>query len=138
MRKICYLFISMCMIFSLSSCSLYHKYSIKEITDIKDEYPISIVVTFNDEYEGSCEITDETLIRQIIELLNAREYKFSTASPPPGTNRSLMLKYSSGIELNISTRIIKENNGFYTPNSQDNLDYIIQEYAIEAGTITPR
>lgn len=138
MKRIYIVLLSMCLIFSLFSCSSNHKKSIKDISTIKDQYPASIIVTFNDEYKGSFEITEATLITQVIDLLNAREYKFSKKSPAPGSSRSLTLKYESGEEVKISTRVIRADNGYYVPSSQDDLDSILQEYGIAEGTVMPR
>lgn len=138
MKRIYIVLLSMCLIFSLFSCSSNQKKSIKDISTIKDQYPASIIVTFNDEYKGSFEITEATLITQVIDLLNAREYKFSKDAPAPGSSRSLTLKYDSGEEVMISTRVIRVDNGYYVPSSQDALDSILQEYGIAAGTVMPR
>ena len=140
MKRVFLLILSICIIGSLFSCTSNHRHSIKDITDIKDEYPSSIVVTFNDndEYKGSYVITDVTFITQVVDLLKARDYKFSKKPPAPGSSRSLTLKYESGEEVRINTRVIRTKNGYYIPSSQDDLDKILLEYGEKGGFVTPR
>ena len=128
--------ITLCLVV-LSGCSQNKIYKISEITDIKDEYPETITVTFTDEYQGTCVITDSDIIINIVDLLNAREYKFTKESPAPGTSRSLTLTYETGETIKISTRIISKDGGYYIP-SNDSIDEIVQEYGIESGDVSPR
>lgn len=128
--------ITLCLVV-FSGCSQNKTYSISEITDIKDQYPVTITVTFEDEYKGTCVITDSETINNIINLLKAREYKFTNDSPAPGTSRSLTLMYETGETVKINTRIISKDGGYYIP-SNDTIDSIVQEYGVESGDITPR
>lgn len=138
MKRIYVVLLSVCMIFSLFSCVPNKKQSIKDITAIKDEYPVAITVTFQDDYQGTFEITDETLIKQVIDLLNLREYEFSKGAPAPGSNRVLDLKYASGETVRINTRMISVDKGHYSPSRRDDLDAILQKLGIESGTVHPR
>ncbi len=122
----------------LSGCSQNKKYTIFDITAIKEEYPESITVTFYDEYQGTCVITDTEVIVQIIDLLKAREYSYLKSYPSPGSQRQLLLTYSSGETVGFSTRIIAKVSRFYFPTERDSLDSIVQEYGIQSGDITPR
>ena len=122
---------------AFSGCSQNKTYTITEITDIKEQYPVTITVTFNDEYKGSCVITDSETIIKIVDLLKAREYTFTKDSPAPGSSRSLTLTYETGETVEVSTRIISQNGGYYIP-SNDSIDSIVKEYGIESGDVVPR
>lgn len=125
---------------SFASCKYFQEYTIRDITDIRDEYPIRIQATFNDEYEGSCEINDAEVIKQIVDLLHERTYEYTSLPPYPGTNRSLTLIYADGQEVHFGTRQIQDakGSGAYSPNSRDDVDAIIGKFGIEAGTVKPR
>lgn len=138
MKRLILLTLNICLLCSLFSCASNKSKTIKDISEIKNEYPVSITVTFNDEYKGSFEITDEVLITRVIDMLNAREYVFTKEAPAPGSNRTLTLKYESGDEVTVSTRVIRASKGYYTPMSRDDLDYLLEQKGIEAGTVEPR
>ena len=132
------LLMSIIMLLTFSSCK-NKEYSIREITGIKDEYPISIQATFNDEYVGTCEINDPELIKQIVDILHARVYNYTNKSPYPGSNRSLTLIYESGETVHFSTRSISNGKrGYYSPIERDELDSIIGKYGIDTGDVVPR
>ena len=129
----------MLVVFSFASCKSLGEYTLKDITYIKDEYPVTIQAFFNDEYEGSCEINDPQMIKQIVDILHARTYEYTRLSPSPGTNRALTLKYASGEEIHFSTRYISDGKGgYYCPSQTDDLDKIIRRYGVDAGTVVPR
>ena len=129
----------MLVVVSFASCKQLKEYTLKDITDIKEEYPIEIQATFNDEYDGSCKITEPEVIKQIMDILHARTYEYTRLSPSPGTNRALTLKYASGEQIRFSTRYIGDGKGgYYCPSERDDLDYIIGRYGIDAGTVVPR
>ena len=138
MKRLHLLVLGICLLFLLLSCTSNKSQTLNDIVSIKDELPVSIIVTFNDEYEGFFEITEEELISQVIDMLNAREYIFTKDAPAPGSNRTLTLKYESGEEVKVSTRIISVSDGYYIPDSQDNLDYFLEKKGIESGTVEPR
>ena len=129
----------MLVVVSFASCKQLKEYTLKDITDIKEEYPIEIQATFNDEYDGSCRITEPEVIKQIMDILHARTYEYTRLSPSPGTNRALTLKYASGEQIRFSTRCIGDGKGgYYCPSERDDLDNIIRRYGIDAGTVVPR
>ena len=133
------LLMSIIMLLTCSSC-IKKEYTIKEITEIKDEYPVSVQATFNDEYIGTCIINDPALIKQIVDILHARVYyRYTNRTTYPGSNRSLTLIYETGEKVSFSTRTIREGKrGHYSPIERDELDSIIGKYGIETGDVVPR
>ena len=139
-RSLLNFILCMLVVCSFASCKHFQEYTIRDITDIRDEYPIEIQATFNDEYEGSCKITDPEMIKQIMDILQERTYEYTSLPPYPGTNRSLTLIYADGQEVHFGTRQISDakGSGAYSPNGRDDLDAIIGKFGIESGTVKPR
>jgi hypothetical protein len=114
----------------------------QKITDF-DEYknivniPISINVTFNDEYFGTFTISDEQQINEIHNLVTTRVY-VKTNTPPPGSNRYVEFVYSDNEKYSLNSRVLTIKNNYYIPKNSDSLDYLLQTIGVEQEKLFAR
>ena len=94
----------------------------------------SIDVVFEDEYNGSFNITDEEVIDTLENyIINANYVEEEMLSP--GTNRYLTFNYNDN-SITVTSRYIRFNDKYYHSSNASKIDTYLEEYATSNNLVT--
>ena len=81
---------------------LTKSYSIYEVSEIRKEIPIHIIIHFDDPSIEPTSINDVAVISKIISYHEARVYKkYKTSEPMPKSNAYLTFVYTDGVVVSV-------------------------------------
>ena len=81
---------------------LTKSYSIYEVSEVRKEIPIHIIIHFDDSSIEPKSINDVEVISKIISYYEARVYKkYKTSEPMPKSNAYLTFVYTDGVAVSV-------------------------------------